>query len=363
MFLLKFIILFTCLINILGFTPFKSFLEENSQKLLRDHKGILAMDESFKTIGKRLDLISCENTAQNRNSYRKLLLECPEIENYISGCILSEDTFDQIPLPNKDILYGVKLDYGLTPFIGGFPNEMSSIGLDTLDSRCKKYYRKGARFAKWRTVFSIQEGQTPSTLMIHENCWSLARFARICQENGLVPIVEPEILMDGNHSIEQCALVQEKILKTLYSLMQHNNVHLEGTILKTSMTLPGIDNIDAKNENDIGFITNTILENSVPKQVPGIMFLSGGLSEVESTRYLFKIKKFSTNKNWKLSFSFGRALQHSCLYSWSGKKENIRVAQEALLSRAKKNSNALKGILEEESDCESKNLFIKNYKY
>ena len=349
--------------HISGYTLYQSELLQNIQGLLHGKKGILAIDESVKTIGKRFDSISCENTAQNRNAYRKLLLQCPNIENYISGYILSEDTFDQIPLPTNNIIYGVKLDKGLTPFIGGFPHEMSSMGLDTLDSRCKKYFAKGARFAKWRTVFSIQDGKMPSDLIIHENCWTLSRFARICQENGMVPIVEPEILMDGNHSAEVCALAQEKILKILYSLMRHNRVHLKGTLLKTSMTLPGIDNEEPVDENDIGYMTNKIIENSVPEEVPGILFLSGGLSEVEATKYLYKIKACNTNKNRQLSFSFGRALQDSCLRSWSGKEENTDKAQEMLLTRAKKNSDALQGISHEETDDESKSLFIRNYKY
>ena len=349
--------------DVLGYMLSPSNLFENTQKLLRENKGILAMDESISTIGKRFHSISCENTVQNRHSYRRLLLDCPTIENYISGCILSEDTLDQIPLCNKNIMYGIKLDYGLTPFIGGLPNEMSSIGLDTLDSRCKKYFHKGARFAKWRTVFSIQDGKVPSDLILHENCWTLSRFARICQENGLVPMVEPEILMDGNHSLEVCGLVQEKVLRTLYSFMRHNNVYLQGSLLKTSITLPGIDSTDVINENDVGYITNKILENSVPKEVPGILFLSGGLSETEATRYLYKIKTCSTNKNRILSFSFGRALQHSCLQSWNGKEENREKAQEMLLIRAKRNSDTLKGIFHKETDNASKNLFLKNYKY
>ena len=346
--------------DVFGYTLSPSELFENTQKLLSGNKGILAMDESISTIGKRFHSVSCENTIQNRHSYRKLLLQCPTIENYISGCILSEDTLDQILPSNNNMMYGVKLDYGLTPFIGGFPNEMSSIGLDTLDTRCKNYFVKGARFAKWRTVFSIQDGKMPSDLIIHENCWTLSRFARICQENGLVPMVEPEILMDGNHSLEVCGLLQEKILRTLYSFMQHNNVYLQGSLLKTSITLPGIDSTDVINENDVGYITNKIIENSVPKEVPGILFLSGGLSETEATRYLYKINTHRTNKNRILSFSFGRALQHSCLQHW---KEDREKAQEMLLMRAQKNSDALKGIFYEEANDALKNLFIKNYEY
>lgn len=349
--------------HISGYTLYRSDLLQNIQGLLHEKKGILAIDESINTIGKRFDSISCENTVQNRNSYRKLLLECPTIENYISGYILSEDTFDQVSLPDKNIIYGVKLDKGLTPFIGGFPHELSSVGLDTLNYRCKKYFTKGARFAKWRTVFSIQDGKMPSDLIIHENCWTLSRFARICQENGMVPIVEPEILMDGNHSAEVCGLAQEKILKILYSLMRHNRVHLKGTLLKTSMTLPGVDSEEPVNENEIAYMTNKVIENSVPKEVSGILFLSGGLSEVEATRYLYRIKTYNTDKNRQLSFSFGRALQDSCLHSWNGKEENTDKAQEMLMIRAKRNSDALQGISHDETGDESKSLFIRNYKY
>jgi fructose-bisphosphate aldolase class I len=356
------ILFFSCFINVFGYTPWQNELFENSKKLTSYGKGILAMDESTTTIGKRFDSISLPNTFSNRQSYRKLLLSCPDLEKYISGIILSEETFNQEyrrKLMKSNILYGVKVDCGLVPFLGGASNEFSSVGLDTLDCRCKEYYKKGARFTKWRTVYSVH----PSELMIQENSWTLSRFARISQENGLVPIIEPEIVMDGNHTIEECSIVQEKILNSLYSMLFKHNVLLEGTLLKTSMTLPGIENKDDISLETISKLTTRTLERTVPNSVPGILFLSGGLSEENATKYLFGMNKYRNRNNWKLSFSFGRALQHSCLQQWNGKEENKELAQQVLLSRIQSNSCALRGIYINETNRNSTNLFIKNYKY
>jgi fructose-bisphosphate aldolase class I len=236
--------------------------------------------------------------------------------------------------------------------------------MDTLAERAQESYKLGARFAKWRAVFKITEN-TPSNLAIIENCWSLARYAKTVQEAGLIPIVEPEILMDGNHTIEKTMHVQSRIFKNVYKCLYENNVDLEKTLLKPSFTCQGINNYASITDMEIAQATLQTLHENVPLEVPGIMFLSGGLSEQKATRILNSLNQKKPKHLWNLSFSFGRALQNSCLQTWQGKYSNIQQAQQTLLETVKSNSQASLGIYNESPTPknEETSLFVKNYSY
>lgn len=316
----------------------KTILDHNIKHLMSNEKGILAMDESTNTIAKRFESISIENNLSNRQNYRNLLLSTPNLDNYISGIILSEETFlDHYKNPIPNIAFGVKVDCGLIPFENSYIEQIS-IGLDTLEQKCIDYKQKGATFVKWRCVYSAKDNY-PTQSLISMNSKTLAQYAKISQENGLVPIIEPEILMDGNHSITKSSIIQKKILECLYKELDKKNVYIEGTILKTSITVPGSEHTRKISANKIAEITIQTLTKSVPYNVPVIMFLSGGLSETKSTEYLKEICKYETP--WKISFSFGRALQNSCLKTWNGQKKNKKKAQNILLQKITQNSNVL----------------------
>jgi fructose-bisphosphate aldolase class I len=290
------------------------------------------MDESIETIGKRFDELKIKNTKQNRKKYRDLLLQTPDLQKYTSGCILHEETAEKGVLQhlrNQNILCGLKMDNGLIPFND---NEFLSVGLDKLESKCKKYGPLGITFAKWRCVFHIcTKKHLPSTSCIEENCRTLAEFARICQKHNIVPIIEPEVLMNGNHTIYDTANTQQKILINLFHVMQNHGVVLEHIILKTNMVLPGKNFVSYPTQ--VANITIQTLERSVPSAVPVIAFLSGGLSEDMASLYLKQIKKVKKKAKWYLTFSFGRALQTSCMKEWSNKKKNVYNAQKELLKR------------------------------
>ncbi len=344
----------------------KSFeLMDNADKLCQKGKGILAADESTGTIGKRLAQINVENHLENRTRYRELLFSTPDLNKYISGVITYEETLldDNLRklLEDQNIVIGIKVDKGIKE-LAGTDDETVTQGLDDLDIRCKKYYDLGARFAKWRGVLKMN----PSNLAINQCAETLARYASICQANGLVPIVEPEILMDGEHDIEQCCLITDKVISTVYLKMKEHNVLLEGTLLKPNMVRKGVSSKLESCAIDIAYYTVTALKRSVPIAVPGIVFLSGGMSEQEASETLNEINKFvnNTNQIWNLSFSFGRALQYSVLQTWKGSDENKEKAQTVLLSRAKANSDATLGKYIKENDKANKdNLHIKNYSY
>lgn len=316
----------------------KTILDNNIKHFMSNQKGILAMDESINTIAKRFESISIENNISNRQNYRELLLSTPNIDDYISGVILSEETFlDHYKNPIQNIAFGVKVDCGLIPFQNSYIEKIST-GLDTLSQKCIDYKQKGATFVKWRCVYSAKDNY-PTQSLIAMNSKILAQYARISQENGLVPIIEPEILMDGNHSISKSSIVQKKILESLYEELDKKNIYLEGTILKTSITVPGNKYKRAISADKIAEITIQTLKTAVPYNVPIIMFLSGGLSETKSTEYLKEICKYETP--WKISFSFGRALQNSCLKTWNGQEENKKDAQNILLQKIIQNTNVL----------------------
>ena len=349
---------------------YKETLRETALKLATPGKGILAVDESTNTCGKRLASIGVENTEENRQAYRGMLFTTEGLGNYISGAILFEETLFQdhadgesmvAKLEKQGIVPGIKVDKGLKPLVGGLEHETYCSGLDGLTERASDYYARGARFAKWRAVLQIT-ADGPSDLAIRENAWGLARYARSVQEAGLVPIIEPEILMDGNHDILTTSEIQEKIIKEVYFACQQNGVYLEGTLLKPSMTVPGADYEGKSDPKNVALATVTTLLRSVPAAVPGIVFLSGGLSEEEASLYLNEMNLLAADKPWNLSFSYGRALQHSCLRAWAG--GNIDKGQKALIARAQANSEASKGlyVLGSQPSSDEK-LFVSGYTY
>lgn len=266
-------------------------------------------------------------------------------------------------LKEAGVLPGIKVDKG-TVELAGTDGETTTQGLDGLGQRCAKYYEAGARFAKWRAVLKIGPNE-PSELSIHENAYGLARYAVICQENGLVPIVEPEILVDGPHDIQKCAAVTERVLAACYKALNDHHALLEGTLLKPNMVTPGSDSPKVSPQV-VAEHTVRALQRTVPAAVPAIVFLSGGQSEEEASVNLNAINQVKGKKPWTLSFSFGRALQQSTLKAWSGKEENVKKAQEALLVRAKANSEATLGTYKGNSQLgagASESLHVKDYKY
>ncbi|XP_024397189.1 fructose-bisphosphate aldolase, cytoplasmic isozyme 1 [Physcomitrium patens] len=345
-------------------------LQATAKYVATPGKGILAADESTGTIGKRLSSIKVENVEANRQALRELLFTTPGVGEYLSGVILFEETLYQKTSDGKPfvdvmkengIIPGIKVDKG-TIELWGTNGETTTQGFDDLHKRCAAYYNAGARFAKWRAVLKIGALE-PTELAIQQNAQGLARYAIICQENGLVPIVEPEILVDGLHSIEKCAEVTEKVLAACYKALNDQNVLLEGTLLKPNMVTPGSDAEKVSPEVVAQYTVRT-LQRTVPPAVPGIVFLSGGQSEEEATRNLNAMNALKTTKPWTLSFSFGRALQATVLKTWGGKKENVKAAQDALHVRAKANSEATLGTYGGSSTGEgTESLHVKNYVY
>lgn len=332
-------------------------------------KGILAMDESNATCGLRLKSIGLENTEENRQAYRTLLCTTPGIGEYVAGAILFEETLFQnttsgvsmVDTLNKaGVIPGIKVDKGLVP-LAGSNNESWCQGLDGLASRCASYYKQGARFAKWRSVVSIPNG--PSALAVHECAWGLARYAAIAQDNGLVPIVEPEILLDGTHGIDRTLEVAEMVWAKTFGFMAENHVMYEGILLKPSMVTPAAECPDRATPEQVASYTLKMLKRRVPPAVPGIMFLSGGQSEVDATLNLNAMNQ-SPNP-WHVSFSYARALQNSVLKTWKGQPENIEAAQIALLIRAKANSLAQMGKYSAEGEAEEakQGMFVSGYTY
>ncbi|GJQ98339.1 gypsy type transposase [Tanacetum coccineum] len=300
-------------------------------------KGILAADESTGTIGKRFDSIKVENVESNRRALRELLFCTPGALDYLSGIILFEETLYQKTASGKpfvdvmkeaNVLPGIKVDKG-TVELAGTNGETTTQGLDGLGARCAQYYAAGARFAKWRAVLKIGANE-PSQLAINENANGLARYAIICQENGLVPIVEPEILVDGPHDINKCADVTERVLAACYKALNDHHVLLEGTLLKPNMVTPGSEAKKVAPEV-VAEYTVRALQRTMPAAVPAVVFLSGGQSEEEATVHLNAINQLKGKKPWSLTFSFGRALQQSTLKAWAGKEENVKKAQESTL--------------------------------
>ncbi|NCT56154.1 MAG: fructose-bisphosphate aldolase class I [Legionella sp.] len=313
-------------------------------------KGLLAADESNGTIGKRFDSIGVENTENNRRNYRLLLATTPDLDAYISGVILFAETFghknnDGVSVPEmfaqQGILPGIKVDQGLVD-LANTEGEKTTEGLDGLEARLLEFKRQGAKFAKWRNVYRISDF-TPSLIAIKTGAENLARYAAACQNVGIVPIVEPEILMDGDHSIEQCAEASELVLHEVFHALFLHQVALECIILKPSMITSGKDFTPFSAPEEIAEYTLSVFRNQVPAAVPCINFLSGGQTPEQSTLHLNAINNFG-DQPWMLSFSYGRALQEACLAAWGGEASNIPAAQAALLKHAKANSEAALGI-------------------
>ena len=327
-----------------------SNLENIAKQMVTPGKGILAADESSGTIKKRFDTINVESTEENRRDYREILFQTKNaMENYISGVILFDETIRQKSkngptlvevISNAGSLPGIKVDTGAKDLAFN-SNEKVTEGLDGLRERLIEYYNLGAKFAKWRAVITI-ESSIPSDLCINANAHALARYAALCQENEIVPIVEPEVLMDGEHTIDRCYEVTKKTLEVVFSELVAHGVNLKGICLKPNMVIDGTLVTDKSSPKTIAEKTISCFKEVVPEDVPGIVFLSGGQSEIEATENLDQMNKIG-NLPWNLSFSYGRALQASALQSWSGKVENEETASMAFNHRAEMNSLATLG--------------------
>jgi fructose-bisphosphate aldolase class I len=322
-------------------------LQQTINDMIDDRRGILAADESTGTIAKRFAAIKLESSEENRRAYRSLLLETPGLGEFISGVILFEETLGQknaagTPLPEvawaQKIVPGIKVDKGTEP-LAGAAGDLITKGLDGLADRLKIYIDQGARFAKWREVYPVTP-DNPTRLGIHANAERLAHYAAICQELGVVPIVEPEVLMDGDHDIQRCSDVSEQVLHAVFEALLRYGVTLEHMILKPNMILPGKDCRIAE-PAEIAEATLKIFRRTIPAAVPSINFLSGGQSPEEATQNLNAINLLGGP--WQLSISYGRALQQPVLQAWQGKPENTAAAQAALLDRARLNSLARQG--------------------
>ena len=328
-------------------------LEEIATYIVADGKGILAADESNPTCGKRFDSIGVESTEENRRDYREMLFRSKGMEGNIGGVILFDETIrqsaaDGTPLreiiSQQGALPGIKVDKGLQP-IENCPGETVTVGLDGLDERLKEYAEMGAKFTKWRAVINIGDG-IPSDECINANMDALAQYAKCAQENGMVPIVEPEVLMDGEHSIDACYDATERSLKSLFEHLEKYQVNIKGTILKPNMVTSGSNHVNQASINEVATRTIDCLVKNVPAELPGVAFLSGGQSDVLATAHLDAMNKIG-GFSWKLSFSYGRALQAAALKAWGGKPENIFISQDELSHRAEMNKLASLGQWDE----------------
>ncbi len=327
-----------------------SEMQATIEAMVQPRKGILAADESHPTIAKRFAAIEVDSSEEHRRQWRSLLLTTPQLGDCISGIILFEETLGQVsdddqPLPAvaeaQGIVPGIKVDKGTIALVNA-PGDKITQGLDGLADRLSGYKQQGARFAKWREVYPITD-HNPTPLGISANAEVLARYAAICQSVGIVPIVEPEVLMDGVHDIERAAEVITGVHQAVYQALHCHRVVLEHTILKPSMVTPGKAHPHNSSPEQIAHYTVSVLKRSVPAAVPSINFLSGGQGDREATENLNAMNKGLPNLPWQLSFSYGRALQHPALMAWQGKRANIEAAQQALLHRARMNGAARSG--------------------
>jgi len=333
-------------------------LIETAKMLVADHKGLLAMDESNPTCNKRFAKLGISQTETARRAYRELIVTTPYLDKYISGAILYDETIHQQTqngtpfvqvLIDAGIIPGIKLDIGAKD-MAGHPGEKITEGLDGLRDRLKEYWQIGARFAKWRGVITIGDA-IPSWGCIEANAHALARYAALCQEAGLVPIVEPEVLMDGVHTQSRCGEVTEEVLRTVFNQLYSQRVMLEGMILKPNMVLPALGCSEQASVDDVADATVNCLLRTVPSAVPGIAFLSGGQSSQQASSYLNAMNlRFKSRSPWALTFSFARAIQQPALEIWQGKEANVSEAQQALLHRAKCNWIARQGEYKEEME-------------
>jgi fructose-bisphosphate aldolase class I len=334
-------------------------LHETARALVADGKGILAADESDSTIKKRFDSIGVESTEDNRRAYRDMLFTTEGAEEYISGVILFDETIrqsavDGTPFPklleSKGIIPGIKVDKGAKA-LALAEGETITEGLDGLRERLKEYRELGARFAKWRATYSIGD-DLPSEYCVWTNAHALARYAALCQEAGLVPIVEPEVLQDGTHTIEESSKATGRTLQAVYQELHDQRVDLHGTLLKPNMVLSGYDASNRAGVDEVAKATLECFYRHVPAAVPGIVFLSGGQSDEDATAHLNAMNAHGPHP-WQLSFSYGRALQAPALKAWGGKPENLQAGQRAYYHRAKMNGAARTGVYAPEMEREA----------
>jgi fructose-bisphosphate aldolase class I len=337
-----------------------SELQATAKALVAKGKGIIAMDESAPTIAKRFKKVGIEDHVDNRRDYRELILGTPELGKYISGAILFDETIrqttkDGVPfakyMERLGILPGIKVDKG-TKNLANFPGEVVTEGLDGLRERIAEYRGMGARFAKWRAVIAIGPG-IPTAFCLEANAHALARYAALCQEGGLVPIVEPEVLIDGKHTLEQCYDASIATLRAMFRQLAEHRVAYEGTILKASMVISGLEAPQRAGVDEVADATVRCLLNSVPAALPGVVFLSGGQGTEEATAHLNAMNARHPNLPWPLTFSYSRALQQPVMETWKGDAANAAAAQKQLQRRAKFNSLAATGSYQPKMEKEA----------
>lgn len=325
-------------------------LVETATQLVGDGKGILAIDESTPTCNKRFEALGIEPVEDNRRAYRELLVSGDRLSDYIGGAILFDETIRQTTeagqafpdfMANHGIIAGIKVDTGAKP-LAGHGGELVTEGLDGLRDRLGSYYEMGARFAKWRAVVTIADG-TPTRACIDANAHALARYAALCQEAAIVPIVEPEVLMDGAHDIDTCYSVTARTLTAVFEQLEAQGIAFEGMILKPNMVISGLEGANRAGTAAVAEQTLRCLSENVPTAVAGIAFLSGGQGDVEATEHLNLMHQLDAEMTWPLTFSYGRALQRAALQIWNGRPENVTEAKAALMNRAKLNSLAATG--------------------
>lgn len=329
---------------------YASELATTAAALVAPGKGLLATDESEETLFAKFVANSIEDSDGARRAYRSLVYGSPELGSYVSGAVLAADAFFDESIEGQPFLEileanglvpGVRVDLGSRLLPGAREAETFATGLDGLEERSSAFRERGARFAKWRARFRIADlDGAPSALAIKENCWTMARAARTLQELGLVPLVEPAVLTDGDHTIERCAEIQERIYSEVFRAMSENGCFLEGLLVKPSMTTPGFDCPDRATPELVAAYSVRTLERTVPSAVPGITFNSGGLSEEEASRVLDAMNRIERKGPWSLTYGFARSLQTSCLATWAGNPDNVQAGQAMLLGRAKANSAA-----------------------
>ncbi len=326
-------------------------LNRTARMLVTDHKGLLAMDESNPTCNKRFARLGIPQTVEARRDYRELIVTTPSLGEYISGAILCDETIRQTKkdgtpfvqaLTEVGIITGIKVDTGAKD-MAGHPGEMVTEGLDGLRDRLREFSQMGAHFSKWRAVIAVND-RLPSRGCIEANAQALARYAALCQERGMVPVIEPEVLMDGDHTLQRCCDVTEEVLRTVFDQLYRQSVNLQGMILKPNMVLPGLMCPTQESVDEVADATVNCLLRAVPAAVPGIAFLSGGQSgELASARLNAMNLRFKSRMPWELAFSFSRAIQQPALEIWLGQGTNATAAQSALLQRARCNKAARRG--------------------
>nr|P07752.2 RecName: Full=Fructose-bisphosphate aldolase, glycosomal [Trypanosoma brucei brucei]CAA26867.1 unnamed protein product [Trypanosoma brucei]CAA36819.1 unnamed protein product [Trypanosoma brucei] len=353
-------------------TPYEAELIETAKKMTAPGKGLLAADESTGSCSKRFAGIGLSNTAEHRRQYRALMLECEGFEQYISGVILHDETVYQkaktgetFPqyLRRRGVVPGIKTDCGLEPLVEGAKGEQMTAGLDGYIKRAKKYYAMGCRFCKWRNVYKIQNG-TVSEAVVRFNAETLARYAILSQLCGLVPIVEPEVMIDGTHDIETCQRVSQHVWSEVVSALHRHGVVWEGCLLKPNMVVPGAESGLKGHAEQVAEYTVKTLARVIPPALPGVTFLSGGLSEVMASEYLNAMNNCPLPRPWKLTFSYARALQSSAIKRWGGKESGVEAGRRAFMHRAKMNSLAQLGKYNRaDDDKDSQSLYVAGNTY